>query len=241
VTPVLVFLAGLVVAGGVAAASATTPRFAILGLLQVLAWSAFVADPLPGPQGLLARLAGSALGAFLLWVALRRAPAVMPAAAVGWPGAVAIAVAAFVAGWLGAGSLGGALAAGTGTGPTLGHVGAALVAGSPVPRAALGAALALATLAVPQVLLARDTLRLGVGVLLLVAAGGLATNALIGLPDDVASLGTAVLSAVAGAGVAAVIAVSIHRGGDLVIRDSLRPDAAIRHRVADDAHRPPAG
>jgi hypothetical protein len=37
--------------------------------------------------------------------------------------------------------------------------------------------------------------------------------------------------------VAAVIAGSIRRGGDLVIRDALRPDAAIRHRAADDAHR----
>ena len=110
----------------------------------------------------------------------------------------------------------------------------------PCPRAALGAALALTALAVPQVALARDTLRLGVGLLLLLAACGLWPGALVGRPDDVAALGGALLVAFAGAGVAAVIAASIRRGGDLVIRDALRPDAAIRHRAADDAHRRPA-
>ena len=49
-------------------------------------------------------------------------------------------------------------------------------------------------------------------------------------------LGGALLATLAGAGVAAVISGSIRRGGDLVIRDALRPDAAIRHRAADDAH-----
>ncbi len=233
-------LAGLVVAGAVAAIAAATPRLAVLGLLLALLGAGYVAEPFPGPLGLATRLAGATLGVYLIWIALRRSPVAMPAASVGWPGAVAIGIVAFVAGWLGAGTLGAALGAGSADGPGLGSVGAALVAGSPVPKAALGAAFALAALAIPQVLIARDTLRLGTGLLLLLAACSLVTNALVGRPDDVAALGGALLVAFAGAGVAAVIELSIRRGGDLVIRDSLRPDAAIRHRAADDAHRPTA-
>jgi hypothetical protein len=89
---------------------------------------------------------------------------------------------------------------------------------------------------VPQVLLARDTLRLGIGLLLLLSAAGLVGNALEVRLDNVTELAAALLAAFAGAGVAAVVAGSIRRGGDLVIRDALRPDAAIRHRAADDAH-----
>ena len=236
-TPVQVFLAVAVVVGGVAAVAAVTPRLAVLGLLLALAGSAYVADPLPGPLGLGARLAGTTLGVYLIWIALRRAPAAMPAAATGWVGAAAIGVAAFAAGWLAAGTLAASLASGPAEGPGAGGVAAALSDGSLVSQAAVGAALALTVLAVPQVLLARDILRLGVGLLLLLAAAGLLANGLGARLDDVAELGAGLLVAFAGAGVAAVIEVSIRRGGDLVIRDALRPDAAIRHRAADDAHR----
>ena len=240
-TPVLVFLAVAVVVGGVAAVAAVTPRLAVLGLLLALAGSAYVADPLPGPLGLGARLAGTTLGVYLIWIALRRAPAAMPAAATGWVGAAAIAVAAFAAGWLAAGSLAASFASGPaasqGAGTAAGGVAAALAGGSLVSQAAVGAALALTALAVPQVLLARDTLRLGVGLLLLLAAAGLLANALAAPLDNVVGLGGGLLVACAGAGVAAVIEGSIRRGDDLVIRDALRPDAAIRHRAADDAHR----
>jgi hypothetical protein len=237
VTPVLVILAGLVVAGAVAAVAAATPRLAILGLLLAAVGAAYVADPLPGPVGLGTRLAGTTLGIYLVWISLRRAPAAMPASTTGWVGSAAIAAAAFVAGWLAAGTLGAALGGGTPEGPGSGGLAQALLGGSVVPQAALGAALALAALAIPQVVLARDTLRLGVGLLLLLAAAGLVANALAGRLDAVTELGGALLAVFAGAGVAAVIAASIRRGGDLVIRDALRPDAAIRHRAADDAHR----
>lgn len=237
-TPVLVLLAGLVVAGAVVAVAAATPRLAVLGLLLAILGAGFVAEPFPGPLGLAARLAGTTLGVYLIWISLRRSPVELPAASVGWTGAAAIAIAAFIAGWLGAGTLGVALGAGSREGPGLGDVGTALVAGSLVPRAALGAAVALAALAVPQVVIARDTLRLGVGLLLLLGACSLVANALVGRPDDIPGLGAALLVAFAGGGGAAVIELSIRRGGDLTIRDSLRPDAAIRHRAADDAHRP---
>ena len=235
-TPVLVILAIVVVAGAVAAVAAATPRLAVLGLLLAAVGAAYIADPLPGPLGLGARLAGTTLGIYLVWISLRGAPIAMPAATTGWVGSVAIATAAFAAGWLATGTLGAALDGGTPEGPGAGGLAAALLSGSVVPQAALGAALALAALAVPQVLLARDTLRLGIGLLLLLAAAGLVANALETRLDSVTELGWALLATLAGAGVAAVISGSIRRGGDLVIRDALRPDAAIRHRAADDAH-----
>lgn len=236
-TPVLVAIAVIVVAGAVTAIAAATPRLAVLGLLVALVGATYVVEPLPGSQGLVARLAGTTLGTYLVWISLRGAPAVMPAASTGWIGTAAIAGVAFMGGWLAATTLGMDLGAGSADGPGGGGAGAALVAGTPVARAAVGAALALTAVAVPQVLAARDTLRLGVGLLLLLAAAGLLANALIGRLDGVVELAMAVLTGLAGAGVAAVIVGSIRRGGDLVIRDSLRPDAAIRHRSADDAHR----
>jgi hypothetical protein len=231
-----VILAGLVVVGGVAAVAAATPRLSILGLLLALAGSAYVVEPFPGPVALGARLAGTTLGVYLVWISLRPAPRELPAASTGWAGSAAIAVAAFVAGYLAAGTLGIALAGGSPDGPGTGGVATALIAGSPVPRAALGAALALLALGLPQVVLARDTLRLGAGLLLLLAATGLAANALYGVADPVNDFAEALLTAAAGAGVAAVIAASLRRGGELGIRDSLRPGAAIRHRASDDAH-----
>lgn len=236
-TPVLLVLAGLVVAGAITAVAASTPRVAVLGLLLALVGAAYVAEPLPEPVALGVRLAGTTLGTYLVWIALRRAPAVLPPSSAGWTGSAAVAGAAFVAGFLAAGTLGVALAGGSPEGPGTGGIATALIAGSPVPHAAVGAALALVALGVPQVVVARDTLRLGVGLLLLLAAASLAGNALVGRNDPVRDLGLALLTGIAGAGVAALIAASVRRGGDLAIRDSLRPDAVIRHRPADDAHR----
>ena len=163
----------------------------------------------------------------------------MPGSAGSWPTAAAIGVVAFAAGWLAAGSLGAAMTVGPTDGPGLGVTGVALAAGSPVARAALAAALALGAVAATPVLIARDTLRLGLGLLLLLGAATLVGNAFAGSGDDVVDVGVAVLIALAGAAVAAVIAASAHRTGDLELHDGLRREAAIRHRAADDAHRPP--
>ena len=237
-TPVLVVLAVLVVAGAVTAVAAATPRAAVLGLLVATLGAAFVTEPFPGIEGMLARIIGTTLGAFLVWIALRGAPGRLPPASAGWLGSGAIAVAAFAAGWLAAGGLDAALDAAVGPGGGSGAAGVpkALVEGSPVARAAIAAAFALVALGLPQIAFPRDTLRLGTGCLLLLAAAGLAGNALAGQLDDVVELALAVLTALAFTGAAAVIAASIRHGGDLVIRDALRPEAAVRHRASDDAH-----
>ena len=120
-TPVLVALAVLVALGGIVAVSAREPRFAVLGVIIVLVGGAYVADPLPGLVGLGARLAGAVLAGYLLWVALRKAPAPTAGWHVGWPGATALAAVAFVAGWFAAGSLATALGATVAEGPSSGR------------------------------------------------------------------------------------------------------------------------
>lgn len=240
-TPILVILSGLVVLGGITSVAATTPRLAVLGLFLALAGAAYVGDPFPGPLGLGARLAGTTLGTYLVWIALRRGPGRLPVSSIGWGGSLLVAGAAFAAGFLAAGTLGAALAGGSPEGPGTGGVAAALIEGSLVARAGLGAALALAALAIPEVAIARDTLRMGVGLLLLLAATSLTLNALYGVGDPVEDLAFALATAASGVAVGALITASLRHGGDLRIRDSLRPDAVIRHRAADDAHPMDAG
>ncbi|MEW6224076.1 MAG: hypothetical protein AB1627_05545, partial [Chloroflexota bacterium] len=85
-TPVLVALGVVVAAGAVVGVSAREPRFAVLGVLVVLLASGYVADPLPGTIALGARLVGAVLGGYVLWIALRRAPAPTAGSRMGWPG-----------------------------------------------------------------------------------------------------------------------------------------------------------
>jgi hypothetical protein len=240
VTPVLVLLAALVAAGGALAVSAREPRVAALGTLLALVGSAYVEDPLPGLLSLAARLVGTVLAGYLTWIALRQAPSPLPARGFRVPGAMAIAIVAFVAGWLTAATLGATLALGPGEGPSTGGAATALAAGSPVSCAALGASFALVALAAGPVLLARDVLRLGLALLLLIAAADLAGNALGTGADAPADLAIAILTALAGAAVAAVVTASIRATGDLDLRTGTDRETAVRHRPADEAHRRPA-
>lgn len=235
-TPALVAVALLVAVGAVAAASAREPRFAALGLVVATLGAAYVSDPLPGMAALAARLVGALLGGYLVWVALRDAPAPTAGSHLGWPGAAAIALAGFAAGWLSAGAVGSAVGGISGEGPSAGVTAAALVAGSPVAHAALGAAFTLIALAAAPVLVARDVLRLGVGLLLVLASAELLRNALMGPADDAVELGFGILFAVGGAAVAALVGRSLRANGDLVLRSQAARATAVRSRVADDAH-----
>jgi len=240
VTPVLLLLAALVAVGGALAVAAREPRLAALGALVALAASAYVVDPLPGALALAARLTGTVLASYLIWIALRRAPKERRSSAIGLPGAGAIAIVAFAIGWLVASTLGTALATGPSDGPTTGAVASALATGSFVPRAALGAAFALVALAAAPVLLARDLLRMGLGLLLLIAAADLLRNALgieVGAP---AELALAIVVAFAGAGTAAVVSAGLQATGDLELRGGSDRETNVRHRPADEAHRRPA-
>ena len=234
VTPLLVIVAVLAVAGGVVAVAAPNPRHATLGAFAALLLAGLIADPLPSAAGLVARLAGAALAGWLVWTALRKAPAASAHSALGWAGSAGVALAAFATGWLAATAFAQALASsGAAAGDILGQT---LGGGSLVDRAAIGAAAALGVLATAPVIMPRDGHRLGLGVLLLVAAGGLLCAALGNAPADALELAMALLTALTGAAVAAVTAAMLAGSGDLVLRDALAREPAVHHRTADEAH-----
>ena len=240
-TPVLVLLAALVAVGGAVAIAVREPRLAALGTLVALVGSVYVAEPLPEPLALGAQLVGAVLAGYVVWIALRRAPGALSVPGIRLPGAAAVAIVAFATGWLAASGLGTAIAAGSGDGPSTGAAALALADGSLVSRAALGAAFALVALATGPVFLARDVLRMGLGLLLLIAAAGLARNALGAGADAPVELALGVLVALAGAGVASVVTASLRTAGDLRLRSGGDREIAVRHRPADEAHRRPAG
>lgn len=236
-TPILVLDAGLAVAAGVVAVAAPNPRHATLGAFTAVLLAAFAVDPTLDAAAIVARVAGAALGGWLVWTACRDAPSATTRSSLGWPGAAAVAAAAFAIGWLAASALGATVATGVVDGLVPDVPGAALAAGSLVARAGIAAAVSLAVLAAPSVVLPRDGLRLGLGVVLLIAAASLLSDALGAPPDDALELAFAILVALTGAAVAAITAAMLRTGGDLVLRDVLAREPAVRHRAADDAHR----
>jgi hypothetical protein len=146
-----------------------------------------------------------------------------------------IAIAAFAAGWLAAAALGAVLVATPVEAAPAGAAGG-LADGSLVAHAAMAAAFALAALAAGPVLVARDVLRLGLGLLIAVAAADLLRASLTGRGDDVAELALGVTIALAGAGVAAVTRRSLRLHHDLELRSPAAREAAVRSRVSDEAH-----
>lgn len=234
-TPVLLAIAAIAVAGAVVAVSAREPRFAVLGTLVALLGAAFVADPLPGSIALGARLIGTVLAGYLVWVSLRGVPVPTAGSRLGWPGAAAIAVAACVTGWLAAAAMSAVLVATAVDSDPAGAAGG-LADGSPVAYASMAAAFALAALAAGPVLAARDVLRLGLGLLIAVGAADLLRASIAGRADAIVELGLGVTLALAGAGVAAVTRRSIRHHQDLGLRSPTAREAAVRSRVADEAH-----
>jgi hypothetical protein len=236
VTVTLVVIAVLVAAASVVTVSAREPRLATLGAIAAMAGATYVADPLPDLAAIAARLTGALLAGYLIWISLRDGNAPTAGWQLGWPGAAAVAGAAFVTGWLAADALGNDLALVTTEGPATAGVATALAAGSLVPRAAIGAAAALVALSAAPVLIARDVLRLGLGLLLVLSGADLVRHALVATPDRSVELGIAVVFAISGAAVAGLVAGSLRHFGDLVIRTGTRRRFAIRHRTADEAH-----
>jgi len=236
VTVTLVVIAGLVAAAGVVTVSAREPRLAALGGIAAMAGAAYVADPLPDLVAIAARLTGAVLAGYLIWISLRDADTPTVGWQIGWPGAAAVVTAAFVIGWLAADALGNDLATVSGEGPSTAGVANALAAGSLVPRAGIGAAAALVAVSAAPVLITRDVLRLGLGLLLVLSAADLVRHSLAAGPDRTVELGMAVVFAISGAAVAGLVSGSLRRFGDLVVRPGRGRRSAIRHRSADEAH-----
>lgn len=180
--PALLALAGAVAVAAVVAVSARDGRLTIIGLVAALALGPLVAEPLPDPLALAARIVAATLAGVLLRVALRGAP-VTRGSRLGWPAEIAGAAAAFAAG-------------------VASH---SFVGGDAGPGAAAGAGFALLALAIGPLADARDVLRLGTGLLLLVGGADLVRVALGGPPSALEELVVAIAVAVVGGCVALLV------------------------------------
>ena len=209
--PALAGVALAVVLGGVVAASARNARTSVLGLVTAMVGASFLADPLPGSLGLAARLLGSVLGGYLLWIAARGTDARTGGSRIGWPVELLVAAAAAIIGYASHGL--GAPAAG--------------------PALAQAAGFAIAALAVAPLVNGRDILRVGIGLNLLICGTILGRTALGGTPDALEQLVLAGLVAVLGGVVAAVAAAARSDG---IGGFDLAPAPGERARRSADAH-----
>ena len=209
--PALAGVALAVVLGAVIAASARTSRTAVLGLVLAMVGTAFLADPLPESLGLAARLVGTVLAGYLLWIAGRDTAARTGGSRLGWPTELLVAAAAAVVGY---GSHGlGAPATG--------------------PAMAQAAGFALAALAVAPMVNGRDVMRIGLGLCLLANGTLLVRTALGGTPEAFEQVITAGLVAVLG-GVVAAMAIAARTDGPAGFE--LVGGPAERARRPPDAH-----
>ncbi|HEX5014888.1 MAG TPA: hypothetical protein VFV72_12105 [Candidatus Limnocylindrales bacterium] len=181
-TILLAALTATVIAGAVVTVSAREARAGLLGLLVVLIASPLVADPLPGPLPLAARIAAAFLAARLIAIAIRDLGQPTAGSRLGWP-VEALAAAAGAAVGFGTHGLGA---------PALG------------PAAASAAGFAVGVLAAAPIVTSRDVFRLGTGAMLLLSGGLLVRAGLGGTPSDLEQLVTAGL-VVGVAGAAALI------------------------------------
>jgi hypothetical protein len=208
VNPALAGVALAVVLGAVVAGSARSARTAILGLLAALAFGPLLTGPAAQPLGLAARLVGSTLAGYLLWVAARGSGVRTGGSRLGWPAEILVAAAAAVVGYSSHG------------------LGAPAVG----PAAAQAAGFALAALSIAPIVNGRDIVRVGTGLLLLASGAILVRTALGGTPEPLEQVVIAGLIAALG-GAVAVLAVAARADGtdfELVVDRSRRP-----RRVAD--------
>ena len=190
-----------VIAGAVVAVSAREARAALLGLLVTLLAAALIADPLPGPLPIAARIAGAFLAARLIAIAIRDLDRPTAGSRLGWPVEALIGAAAAVVG-LGTHGLGA---------PALG------------PAAASVAGFAVGVLAAAPIVSSRDVYRLGTGAMLLLVGGLLVRVGLGGTPSDLEQLVTSGLVVGVGAAVAAIVRGARAATGDLVTVDEEGP------------------
>ena len=200
--PVLVATAVTVVAGAIVAVSSRDARAAILGLGLTLIGAPLLADPIPDPLPLAARVVAAILALELLWITVRATTSVSRGSLVGWPVEGIAAAAAFV---VGAGVAGG-LPVG---GPAVG------VAGAGSTPVIVGTAVSLVALAVTPLVHGRDVLRLGLGATLLLVGGTVLSAALAGPPGALGQLVIAGLTVALGAAVGALCTNAFAARGDL--------------------------
>jgi hypothetical protein len=210
VNPALVGVALAVVVGAVVAGSARNARAAILGLVATLVFGPLLTGPTAQPLGLAARLVGSILAGYLLWVAARGSGVRTGGSRLGWPAEMLVAAAAAVVGYASHG------------------LGAPAV--GPAPAQAAG--FALAALSIALIANGRDIVRVGTGLLLLASGAILVRTALGGTPEPLEQVVIAGLIASLGGAVAVLAASARADGTDF----ELAADRSRRPRRLADAH-----
>jgi hypothetical protein len=210
VNPALVGVALAVVVGAVVAGSARNARAAILGLVATLVFGPLLTGPTAQPLGLAARLVGSILAGYQLWVAARGSGVRTGGSRLGWPAEMLVAAAAAVVGYASHG------------------LGAPAV--GPAPAQAAG--FALAALSIALIANGRDIVRVGTGLLLLASGAILVRTALGGTPEPLEQVVIAGLIASLGGAVAVLAASARADGTDF----ELAADRSRRPRRLADAH-----
>lgn len=196
-------------AGALVALSARDIRLILAGLVVTLGLAPVLADPLPSPIALAARLVAALLGAELILVALRGSAAPTRGAALG---PVSLALAAAAAGVVGYATSG---------------------VGSPAvgPPVATAVGFGLVTIALGPLVLGRDVLRIGLGMTLLVAGAELIRTGLAGTPGPLEQGALAGLT-IAILGATATIAVAALASGH-----NLSVDPGVTRETLFEAHR----
>lgn len=189
--PALAGLTCVVAAGAVTAVSAREPRVALLGLLVALLGAPLIADPLPGPLSIAARIVAAVLASQLIAIAIRSSSEPTNGTRLGWPVEALAAAAGIVIGF-GAHGLG---APGEG------------------PAEAQAAGFAVGVLAVVPIVTGRDVVRLGVGSVLLLTAALLVRQGLDGTPSELEQLATSLLLVGLGGAIGAIVLGARASGG----------------------------
>lgn len=207
----LVVAAVVTVGGALIAVTGRDARIALAGLLVALAAAPFVANPLPDPAPLAARIVAALLGGHLLFVVLRETTAVTRGSLVGLPTETLAAAAAFVVGY-GTSGLGSA---------PLG------------PAEAQAAGFALVVIAVAPIVRGSDVFRLGVSLAILLTGAELVRVGLAGTPSPLEQLMTAGLTVGLLGTVAVLCANAVAATGGLALDDEPRREALFEaHPVA---------
>jgi hypothetical protein len=188
--PALAGVALAIMVGAVVAVSVREARTAVLGLAIALVGAPILADPMADTTALAARVVGSVLAVYLLWIAVRDGEWTTTGSHLGWAAEGSVAAAAAIVGY-GTHGLGA---------PALG------------PALAQAAGFALAALAVAPLVTGRDIIRIGIGLLLLAHGALLVRVALGGTPTALEELVTAGLVVGLG-GAVAILASAAARDG----------------------------
>jgi hypothetical protein len=199
--------------------TARDARTTLLGLLVALLGACFVADPLPGPLPIAARIVSAILACRLIAAAIRGNGLVTSGSRLGWPTEILVAIAAAI---VGAGTHG-------------------LGAAPGGPAAAQAAGFAVAAVAISPIVSGRDVLRLGIGSMLLVIGASLVRVGLAGTPSDLEQLAMSGLVISLGGAVAIIVVGSRAAIGGLEIGGEAARALSFDSTAARGVIRPPVG